>query len=57
MRRLMLSTDKNPLYKISVSDSRWATGLSSFSREVLEAAVRSGYVEREAIKEGARLPR
>jgi FkbM family methyltransferase len=44
------------LYNISVSRSRWATGLSSFSREVLEAAVESGYIEREAGKEGALLP-
>ncbi|MGD0581913.1 MAG: FkbM family methyltransferase [Bacteroidales bacterium] len=47
---------QKPIYKIAVSDSRWATGLSSFSREVLEAAIRSGYVERQAIKEGAPLP-
>jgi FkbM family methyltransferase len=44
------------IYKVAVSGSRWATGLSSFNREVLEAAVRSGYIEREAIKEGAPLP-
>ncbi|HVN57905.1 MAG TPA: FkbM family methyltransferase [Bacteroidales bacterium] len=45
-----------PIYKIAVSESRWATGLSSFNREVLEAAVRSGYIDREAIKEGSPLP-
>ena len=45
-----------PIYKITVSNSRWATGLTSFNREVLEEAVRSGYVERQAIKEGCRLP-
>jgi FkbM family methyltransferase len=53
---LDVTDGRKPLYKISVSDSRWATGLSSFSREVLEAAVRSGYVERQAVKEGATLP-
>lgn len=47
---------QKPIYKVAVSDSRWATGLSSFNRGVLEAAVRSGYIEREAIKEGSPLP-
>jgi FkbM family methyltransferase len=45
-----------PIYKISVSNSRWATGLTSFSRAVLEEAIRSGYIEKEAIKEGCPLP-
>jgi FkbM family methyltransferase len=45
-----------PIYKISVSNSRWAHGLTSFNKAVLEEAVRSGYVERQAIKEGCRLP-
>lgn len=45
-----------PIYKISVSNSRWATGLTSFSRAVLEEAIRSGYIDREAIKEGCLLP-
>jgi len=47
---------QKPIYKVAVSESRWATGLSSFNRAVLEAAVRSGYIEKEAIKEGAPLP-
>jgi FkbM family methyltransferase len=47
---------QKPIYKVAVSESRWATGLSSFNREVLVAAVKSGYIEREAIKEGALLP-
>jgi len=45
-----------PIYKITVSNSRWAHGLTSFNRAVLEEAVRSGYVERQALKEGCRLP-
>lgn len=53
---LDLTDGHKTIYKISVSDSRWATGLSSFNREVLEAAVKSGYIEKEAIKEGAPLP-
>lgn len=51
-----VSDGTKPIYEVSVSKSRWATGLSSFNREVLEAAVRSGYIDREANKEGAPLP-
>ena len=53
---LDLRDGTKPIYKIAVSESRWATGLSSFNREVLEAAVKSGYIDREAIKEGSPLP-
>jgi FkbM family methyltransferase len=45
-----------PIYKLSVSNSRWATGLTSFNRQVLEENVRSGYVEEQAGKEGRSLP-
>lgn len=45
-----------PIYKISVSNSRWATGLTSFNRSVLEESVRSGYVARQARKEGCSMP-
>jgi FkbM family methyltransferase len=45
-----------PIYKLSVSNSRWATGLTTFNRKVLEEAVRSGYVEEQARKEGIPLP-
>jgi FkbM family methyltransferase len=45
-----------PVYKISFSNSRWAHGLTSFNRSVIEEAVRSGYVARQAIKEGSILP-
>jgi FkbM family methyltransferase len=47
---------QRPIYKISFSDSRWATGLASFNREALEASIRSGYIERTARKEGTPLP-
>jgi FkbM family methyltransferase len=53
---LDLSDGTKPIYKISVSESRWATGLTSFNRSVLEESVRSGYVGRQALKEGAALP-
>jgi FkbM family methyltransferase len=45
-----------PIYKISVSNSRWATGLASFNRKILEEAITSGYIEIHAKKEGCLLP-
>jgi len=45
-----------PIYKIAISNSRWATGLTSFKRKILEEAVKSGYIERQARKEGCPLP-
>jgi FkbM family methyltransferase len=45
-----------PIYKISVSNSRWATGLATFNREILEETTKSGYIERHAKKEGCPLP-
>jgi FkbM family methyltransferase len=45
-----------PVYKLSISNSRWATGLTSFNRIVLEEAINSGYVEKQASKEGCKLP-
>jgi FkbM family methyltransferase len=45
-----------PIYKVAVSDSRWAHGLTSFNRSILEEAVKSGYIERQAKKEGTVLP-
>lgn len=45
-----------PVYKISFSDSRWATGLTTFSRETIEKAVQSKYVLESARKEGVVVP-
>jgi FkbM family methyltransferase len=45
-----------PIFKLAVSNSRWATGLTSFNRKVLEMAVESGSVETQAKKEGITLP-
>ena len=53
---LDIKDGSKPIYKIAVSNSRWAHGLTSFNKAVLEEAVRSGYVERQAVKEGCRLP-
>jgi FkbM family methyltransferase len=53
---LDIKDGSKPIYKITVSNSRWAHGLTSFNRAVLEEAVKSGYVERQAKKEGCPLP-
>ena len=44
------------IYKIGFSNARWATGLTSFNREVLERAFESGHVQRQLKKEGQVLP-
>ncbi len=45
-----------PMYKIGFSDARWATGLSSFRKEVVENAFRTGHVQRQATKQGIAVP-
>lgn len=45
-----------PLYCLAFSSKRWATGLSSLSREQLEAQIASGYVARRAKKYRETLP-
>lgn len=44
------------LYKIGFSDSKWATGLSSFNRETVKKQYRRGYVKESAREEGEELP-
>lgn len=44
------------LYKLSISNSRWATGLASFKRSSLLDQIEEGYVSRKAKKEGISLP-
>lgn len=44
------------LYKIAVSNSRWATGLATFDKEVLEGQVRGDRVQSKARRESAELP-
>lgn len=44
------------IYRISFSSARWATGLTTFDRSVLEKAVRSDYVRECARKEGVAIP-
>lgn len=43
------------LYKIGVSNERWATGLASFDKEALQALYDDGTVERRAAKVGQRV--
>ncbi len=44
------------LYKLSISNSRWATGLASFKRSSLIDQIEGGYVTDKAKKEGITLP-
>jgi len=44
------------LYKIGISNERWATGLSSFNREVLVNSIKRGVVQHKARKRGIKLP-
>ena len=45
-----------PVYKIAFSNSRWATGLTTFSYDTIRAAIDSGHVERSARRHGESLP-
>ena len=47
---------KAKFYKIGFSESRWATGLSSFVKETIEKKIDSGYVDACAKREGANIP-
>lgn len=45
-----------PLFRISFTDARWATGLSSFRRENLLEHIANGYIEQQAALSGTPLP-
>jgi FkbM family methyltransferase len=45
-----------PLYRVAISNARWATGLSSFRRDSIEAHIENGYIERKAREEGVPVP-
>ncbi len=45
------------IFKIAFSEARWATGLTSFRRDVIEKAFKSGHVHRQAAKEGISVPK
>ncbi len=44
------------IFKIGFSNARWASGLTSFNRKVLEKAFTSGHVARQLEKENRELP-
>ena len=44
------------LYKLGISNARWATGLASFRKDTLIRQIKINYVGRKAKKEGIRLP-
>ena len=44
------------LYKIAISNSRWATGLATFDRRILEFQIARNYISDCAKKEGVALP-
>lgn len=45
------------LYKIAFCDSRWATGLASFSLENIKLTFENGVVEKNCRKEGIEIPK
>jgi len=45
-----------PLYRVAISKSRWATGLSSFRRENIQSHIDNGYIQRRAKEEGIAVP-
>ncbi len=50
------SDGKTNLYKIGFSNSRWATGLATFNRKVLEEAFENGYIEKWAKVDSIPIP-
>lgn len=44
------------MYRLSFSNARWATGLTSFSKDVLEDAIDRGHVAGHAKRSGIKLP-
>jgi FkbM family methyltransferase len=45
-----------PIFKIGFSDMRWATGLTSFSRQKIETAFENGIVASNCLKFGITIP-
>lgn len=44
------------MYKVGFSDSKWATGLSSFKKDMIEKQYTRGYIEDKAQENGEDLP-
>ncbi|MFY0689214.1 MAG: FkbM family methyltransferase [Cyclobacteriaceae bacterium] len=55
-----VAIDKEPgtkkLYKLSITDARWATGLATFDRETLVNQIERNYVDRRASRDGLSTP-
>jgi FkbM family methyltransferase len=45
-----------PLYRVAISRARWASGLSGFRRDNIQAHIDNGYIARRASEEGIALP-
>jgi len=45
-----------PLYKLAISNERWATGVSSFNRELLLDRVKDGHMRKHIRRQGITLP-
>ena len=50
-------TGSKKLWKIAVSDSRWATGLASFNRDTLVYQIERNYVSDRLKREGVAIPK
>ncbi len=44
------------IYKVGFSQARWATGLTSFDRSIIVKGFESGYIPKQALKEGISVP-
>jgi len=53
---LGVTDGQTSIYKIGFSKERWATGLTSFNKAILEKAFENGYVFKQAKKEGIAVP-
>jgi FkbM family methyltransferase len=45
-----------PFYRVAISRTRWATGLSSFDLKSIQGHIDNGYIERKAKEEGIEVP-
>jgi FkbM family methyltransferase len=45
-----------PFYRVAISRARWATGLSGFRKENIQAHIENGYIQRRASEDGLQLP-
>ena len=44
------------LYKVAFSNARWATGLASFEKQMIERHIKDGFIVGRAAREGVTLP-